>query len=56
MAASPSGFALRLNGSSCLSQEVDCGGTVYPYRVCCPEGAFCPSQYNVDVSWHNRCD
>lgn len=50
MAASPSGFALRLNGSSCLNQEVDCGGTVYPYRVCCPEGAFCPSQYNVDVS------
>lgn len=56
MAASPSGFALRLNGSSCLSQDVDCGGTVYPYRVCCPEGAFCPSQYNVDVSWHSRCD
>ncbi|KAK0743450.1 hypothetical protein B0T18DRAFT_185007 [Schizothecium vesticola] len=48
MAASPSGFALRLNGSSCLRQEVDCGGTVGPYRVCCPEGAFCPSQYNVD--------
>ncbi|KAK3356843.1 hypothetical protein B0T25DRAFT_516395 [Lasiosphaeria hispida] len=48
MAASPLGFALRLNGSSCLSQEVDCGATVAPYRICCPAGSFCPSQYNVN--------
>ncbi|KAK0716350.1 hypothetical protein B0H67DRAFT_261506 [Lasiosphaeris hirsuta] len=48
MAASPSGFALRLNGSSCLGQEVDCGTTLPPYRVCCPESSFCPSQYNVN--------
>ncbi|KAK5654034.1 hypothetical protein OQA88_7712 [Cercophora sp. LCS_1] len=48
MTASPSGFALRLNGSSCLSQEVDCGTTVAPYRVCCPAGSFCPAQYNVN--------
>ncbi|KAK0704353.1 hypothetical protein B0H67DRAFT_348209 [Lasiosphaeris hirsuta] len=48
MAASPSGFALRLNGSSCLGQEVDCGTTVAPYRVCCPAGSFCPSQYNIN--------
>jgi len=51
MAASPSGFALRLNGSSCLRQEVDCGTTLPPYRVCCPEGSFCPAQYNVNVSF-----
>jgi hypothetical protein len=50
MAVSPSGFALRLNGSSCLDEEVNCGTTVAPYRVCCPAGAFCPSQYNVNVS------
>ena len=50
MAASPSGFALRLNSSSCLHEEVDCGATVAPYRVCCPATSFCPSQYNVNVS------
>lgn len=49
MTASPSGFALRLNGSTCLSQEIDCGTTVSPYRVCCPATSFCPKQYNVDV-------
>ncbi|KAK0634099.1 hypothetical protein B0T14DRAFT_492125 [Immersiella caudata] len=48
MAASPSGFALRVNGTSCLNHEVDCGQTVAPYHVCCPAGSFCPTQYNVD--------
>ncbi|KAK3318740.1 hypothetical protein B0H66DRAFT_558107 [Apodospora peruviana] len=47
MAASPSGFALRMN-DTCQGKEVDCGNTVSPYRVCCPEASFCPSQYSVD--------
>ncbi|CAI4214487.1 unnamed protein product [Parascedosporium putredinis] len=47
MAAEPSGFALRKNGT-CLSEEVDCGRTVDPYRVCCPADSFCPAKYNVD--------
>ncbi|KAM7212121.1 hypothetical protein V8F06_012484 [Rhypophila decipiens] len=46
MAASPSGWALRKNGS-CQSQEVDCGQTVAPYRVCCPHASSCPHQYNA---------
>jgi hypothetical protein len=49
MSVSPSGFALRMNGS-CQTSEVDCGATVAPYRACCPSGSFCPSQYNVDAS------
>lgn len=48
MSTSPSGFALRKNGT-CELQEVDCGKTVNPYRVCCPHASSCPSQYNVDV-------
>ncbi|SPO04124.1 uncharacterized protein DNG_06807 [Cephalotrichum gorgonifer] len=47
MSASPSGFALRKNGT-CGAAEVDCGRTVAPYRACCPESSFCPTQYNVD--------
>lgn len=49
MAASPSGWALRKNGT-CELQEVDCGETVAPYRVCCPHASSCPRQYNVNVS------
>lgn len=40
------GWALRKNGS-CLASEVDCGETVAPYRVCCPQGSFCPHAENV---------
>ncbi|KAK0729581.1 hypothetical protein B0H67DRAFT_465913, partial [Lasiosphaeris hirsuta] len=42
-----SGFALRMNGT-CQDDEVDCGTTVQPYRVCCPEASFCLPQYNVN--------
>ena len=45
--SAPSGFAIRRNGT-CLSSEVNCGVTVAPFRACCPAGASCPSQYNVD--------
>ena len=48
MSASPSGFALRENGT-CQANEVDCGVTINPYRVCCPALSFCPSQYSVNV-------
>lgn len=49
MSVTPSGFALRMNGSCSANQE-DCGGTVDPYRICCPKSSFCPHSYNVDVS------
>ena len=48
MSVSTSGFALRINGT-CPANDVDCGATVDPYRVCCPANSFCPSQYNVNV-------
>lgn len=38
-----------MNGSCSANQE-DCGGTVNPYRICCPKSSFCPRSYNVDVS------
>ncbi|OIW33184.1 hypothetical protein CONLIGDRAFT_711117 [Coniochaeta ligniaria NRRL 30616] len=47
MSVSTSGFALRINGS-CYSNQEDCGTTVDPFRVCCPQSSFCPSSYNVD--------
>lgn len=40
------GFALRINGS-CLPEQVDCGATANPFRVCCPGGTQCPHAYNV---------
>ncbi|PLN83893.1 hypothetical protein BDW42DRAFT_163717 [Aspergillus taichungensis] len=40
------GFALRINGS-CLPEQVDCGATTSPFRVCCPGGTQCPDAYNV---------
>ncbi|KAF2667703.1 hypothetical protein BT63DRAFT_298581 [Microthyrium microscopicum] len=44
------GFAIRRNGS-CVAPlgEIDCGGTVAPYRVCCPHEAYCPrsNSYNA---------
>ena len=43
----PSGFAIRRNGT-CLPNEVDCGVTASPFRACCPAGASCPVQYNID--------
>ncbi|OJJ04443.1 hypothetical protein ASPVEDRAFT_136159 [Aspergillus versicolor CBS 583.65] len=46
MSATNFGWALRKNGS-CLASEVDCGETVAPYRVCCPNGSFCPHANNV---------
>ncbi|KAI2611492.1 uncharacterized protein GGS25DRAFT_482903 [Hypoxylon fragiforme] len=42
-----SGWAIRRNGSCLLSQEVDCGATLAPFRACCPSSTVCPSQYNV---------
>ncbi|KAI0442120.1 hypothetical protein F4803DRAFT_384519 [Xylaria telfairii] len=41
------GWAIRRNGSCLLGEETDCGGTVAPYRACCPSSTTCPSQYNV---------
>lgn len=46
MSATNFGWALRKNGS-CLASEIDCGETVAPYRVCCPNGSFCPQAKNV---------
>ncbi|KAI9375187.1 hypothetical protein BJX61DRAFT_495156 [Aspergillus egyptiacus] len=45
--ASTLGWSLRKNGSCLEDLEVDCGETVEPYRVCCPQGSFCPHAYNV---------
>ncbi|KAL3450835.1 hypothetical protein BJX65DRAFT_304991 [Aspergillus insuetus] len=44
--ASTLGWALRQN-STCLAHEEDCGETVAPYRVCCPDGSYCPRAYNI---------
>ncbi|KAI4862770.1 hypothetical protein F4820DRAFT_450686 [Hypoxylon rubiginosum] len=41
------GWAIRRNGSCLLTQEVDCGETITPFRACCPSSTVCPSQYNV---------
>lgn len=43
----PAGFALRTSGT-CAANELDCGFTVLPFRACCPNGSYCPSQYNVN--------
>ena len=41
---------LRSPNQRYLSSHQDCGGTIVPYRACCPANTFCPSQYNIDVS------
>ena len=41
------GFAIRRNGTCLSGYETDCGGTVPPFRGCCPVGFQCPQQYNV---------
>ncbi|KAI1176680.1 hypothetical protein F4777DRAFT_545561 [Nemania sp. FL0916] len=47
MALTEPGWAIRRNGSCLLSEEIDCGTTVKPYRACCPSSTTCPTQYNV---------
>ncbi|KAL2822766.1 hypothetical protein BDW59DRAFT_163578 [Aspergillus cavernicola] len=45
--ASTFGWPAREIGSCLTDLEDDCGVTIEPFHVCCPQGSYCPNAYNV---------